>query len=134
MATRCLEEERSGPLRPSSTTAAGPTTQAAAPPAVGELLFAVLAAPGPPQLTILGHLKRNDKIRLASACTSLRQASLAWFPEVTVEMKRGKLDVALLAAWLERQQARLHLSTSQVIALKDGGGGWGGVRCRSGLG
>ncbi|KAL4852677.1 hypothetical protein ACK3TF_006244 [Chlorella vulgaris] len=110
------KEERSGPLRPSSTTAAGPTTQAAAPPAAGELLFAVLAAPGPPQLTILGHLKRNDKIRLASACTSLRQASLAWFPEVTVEMKRGKLDVALLAAWLERQQA---ISTLTALTQLD---------------
>jgi hypothetical protein len=29
--------------------------------AAGELALAVLATPGPPQLTILGHLKRNDK-------------------------------------------------------------------------
>jgi hypothetical protein len=43
-------------------------------------------------------------MRLGSTCTSLRQASLAWFPEVTVEVKRGKTDVASLAAWLERHQ------------------------------
>jgi hypothetical protein len=41
-------------------------------------------------------------MRLGSACTSLRQASLAWFPEVTVEVQLGKTDVASLAAWLER--------------------------------
>jgi hypothetical protein len=41
---------------------------------------------------------------LGSACTSLRQASLAWFPEVTVEVQPGETDLVSLAAWLERHQ------------------------------
>ncbi|KAI3434379.1 hypothetical protein D9Q98_002457 [Chlorella vulgaris] len=119
MASPWLEEERSGPLRPSGSTAAGPTTRAAAARAAGELALAVLAAPGPPQLTILSHLERNDKMRLGSACSSLRQASLAWFPEVTATLER-KSDVVSLAAWLERHQARLHLPNFQLPTLKDG--------------
>jgi len=40
---------------------------------------------------------------LGSTCTSLRRASLSWFPEVTVEVV-DNTDVASLAAWLERHQ------------------------------
>jgi hypothetical protein len=43
-------------------------------------------------------------VRLGSACTSLRQASLPWFPEVTVAVKLGWIHMASLAAWLERHQ------------------------------
>ncbi|KAI3434382.1 hypothetical protein D9Q98_002460 [Chlorella vulgaris] len=107
MASRCLEEERSGRQTRSSGIDSTPTKAAAA--GAGELALAVLAAPGPPQLTILGHLEQNDKVKLGSACTSLRQASLAWFPEVTVKVKVGRIDLAWLAAWLERHQARLHI-------------------------
>ncbi|KAL4853205.1 Receptor-like protein 50 [Chlorella vulgaris] len=113
-----LMEERSGPLRPSGSTAAGPTTRAAAARVTGELALAVLAPPGPPQQTILGHLEQDDKMRLGSACTSLRQASLAWFPEVTVEVQPGETDLVSLAAWLERHQARLHLQTDPADALQ----------------
>ncbi|KAI3431385.1 hypothetical protein D9Q98_004439 [Chlorella vulgaris] len=90
-----------------SGTFEGPTTQAAA-RAVDELALAVLAVPGPLQLAILDHLEEHDKMSLGSTCTSLRRASLSWFPEVTVEVV-GKTDVASLAAWLERHQACLHL-------------------------
>ncbi|KAI3432785.1 hypothetical protein D9Q98_010370 [Chlorella vulgaris] len=106
MASRCLEEERSG--RQTRSINARPTKAAAT--GAGALALAVLAPAGPPQLTVLGHLEQDDKMRLGSTCTSLRQASLAWFPEVTVEVKRGKTDVASLAAWLERHQACLHLN------------------------
>ncbi|KAI3426229.1 hypothetical protein D9Q98_008605 [Chlorella vulgaris] len=80
-------------------------------PATGdcELALAVLAVSGPPQLTILGHLEEEDMLRLACTCTSLRQASLAWFPEVTVGVVPGYTDAASLAAWLQRHQARVHL-------------------------
>jgi hypothetical protein len=63
-------------------------------------------------------LSCHRRLNLGAACTSLQQASLTWFPEVTVEMKRGKTDVASLAAWLERHQgekllpAVLHKSVS----------------------
>jgi hypothetical protein len=43
-------------------------------------------------------------MRLGSACTSLRLASQDWFPEVTATVQPYKLDVASLAAWLERHQ------------------------------
>ncbi|KAL4856014.1 E3 ubiquitin-protein ligase [Chlorella vulgaris] len=76
--------------------------------AAGELALAVLA-PGLPQLAIFGHLEQDDKLRLSATCTGLRQASLAWFPEVTVVVKPGKIDAASLAAWLERHQAQLNL-------------------------
>ncbi|KAL4855409.1 putative leucine-rich repeat receptor-like protein kinase [Chlorella vulgaris] len=115
MGSRSLEETRSGPLRPSGSTAAGPTNQAAAARAAGDLMLTVLAAPGPPQLTILGHVKQIEKMWLGSACTSLRQASLPWFPEVTVEVTADWIHVASLAAWLERHQARLHLQLRKDI-------------------
>jgi hypothetical protein len=44
------------------------------------------------------------RLNLGATCTSLRQASLAWFAEVTAVVQPGKTDVALLAAWLERHQ------------------------------
>ncbi|KAL4854744.1 RuBisCO large subunit-binding protein subunit alpha [Chlorella vulgaris] len=79
------------------------------------------------QLTILGHLERNDKMRLGSTCTSLRQASLAWIPEVTVILFPTKnhwhcqstTDVASLAAWLDRQQACLHLMAYDVNEFEE---------------
>ncbi|KAL4858212.1 Receptor-like protein 49 [Chlorella vulgaris] len=80
---------------------------------VGELALAVLAPAGPPQLVVLGHLEQKDKLNLGATCTSLGQASLAWFPEVTVEVKLGKPDVPSLAAWLERHQALLNLILRQ---------------------
>jgi hypothetical protein len=59
-------------------------------------------------------------MRLGSICTSLRQASLAWFPEVTVILFPTKnywhcqsmTDVASLAAWLDRQQGAEPLPTA----------------------
>ncbi|KAI3424374.1 hypothetical protein D9Q98_009927 [Chlorella vulgaris] len=104
MASRCLEEERDIPLKLGEGT-----EQAAAEWATGELALAVLAAPGPPQLAILGHLEQKDKLQLGATCTSLQQASLAWFPEVTVRVALGWINVAALAAWLARHQACLHL-------------------------
>ncbi|KAI3431410.1 hypothetical protein D9Q98_004463 [Chlorella vulgaris] len=86
--------------------------------AAGELALAVLAAPGPPQLAILGHLEEHDKMSLGSTCTSLRRASLSWFPEVTVEVVPGLTDVESLAAWLERHQACLHISEMLDISNK----------------
>ncbi|KAI3425924.1 hypothetical protein D9Q98_007896 [Chlorella vulgaris] len=80
---------------------------------VGKLALAVLAPAGPPQLAVLGHLEQKDKLNLGATCTSLGQASLAWFPEVTVEVKLGKPDVPSLAAWLERHQALLNLILQQ---------------------
>ncbi|KAL4852772.1 Leucine-rich repeat and death domain-containing protein 1 [Chlorella vulgaris] len=105
MASRFLDEDRNSPPR-----SAEGTEQAAAEWATGELALAVLAAPGPPQLAILGHLEQKDKLNLGATCTSLQQASLVWFPEVTAEVVLVKTDVASLAAWLERHQACLHLS------------------------
>ncbi|KAI3436673.1 hypothetical protein D9Q98_006089 [Chlorella vulgaris] len=49
------------------------------------------------------------RLNLGATCTSLQQASRAWFPEVTVKVKPGKTDVASLAAWLDRHQAALNL-------------------------
>ncbi|KAL4855745.1 Malignant fibrous histiocytoma-amplified sequence 1 [Chlorella vulgaris] len=72
-----------------------------------ELVLAVLSTPGPPQLTILGHLEQNDKLNLGATCTSLRLASLTWISEVTVEVNPDKPDVASLAAWLDRHQVQL---------------------------
>ncbi|KAL4852880.1 SEC12-like protein 2 [Chlorella vulgaris] len=91
-ASRCLEED--------STDATD---------AAGELALAVFAAAGPPQLTILGHLERDDKMSFGSSCAGLRLASQAWFSEVTVELQPGKIDVASLDAWLGRHQACLHI-------------------------
>ncbi|KAL4853197.1 LRR receptor-like serine/threonine-protein kinase GSO1 [Chlorella vulgaris] len=88
--------------------------------ATGELALAVLAPAGPPQLTILGHLQQNDKLNLGATCTSLQQASLAWFPQVTVEAKQGRTDVALLAAWLRRHRGETPLLTV-LSMLPDGG-------------
>ncbi|KAI3434385.1 hypothetical protein D9Q98_002463 [Chlorella vulgaris] len=107
------QEERSSPAISVAGTEQAPADTAAE-LAISELALAVLAAPGPPQLTILGHLEQHDKMRLGSACTSLRQASLAWFLEVTAEVVPGETDVASLAAWLERHQAYLHLSAHQI--------------------
>jgi hypothetical protein len=42
--------------------------------------------------------------RLGCSCTRLWQASLAWFPELTLEVRPGRTDVDSLAAWLERHQ------------------------------
>ncbi|KAI3434381.1 hypothetical protein D9Q98_002459 [Chlorella vulgaris] len=117
MASRCLEGERSGQETRSSGIDPTPT-KAAALGAAGELALAVLAVPGPQQLTILSHLERNDQMRLGAACTSLRQASLAWFPEVTLEVQPGETDVASLAAWLERHQACLHLLVDRDNVFK----------------
>ncbi|KAI3429609.1 hypothetical protein D9Q98_005695 [Chlorella vulgaris] len=91
---RRLEDDRSGPPMPN----VGPTARSAAARAAGELALAVLAPPG-------------DKLNLGATCTSLRHASLAWFPEVTVEMVPGKTDAASLAAWLQRYHAQLNLIT-----------------------
>ncbi|KAI3423966.1 hypothetical protein D9Q98_009800 [Chlorella vulgaris] len=74
-----------------------------------ELVLAVLSAPGPLQLTILGHLEQNDKLNLGATYTSLRLASLTWFSELTVEANPDKPDVASLAAWLDRHQVQLSL-------------------------
>ncbi|KAL4852788.1 Receptor-like protein 50 [Chlorella vulgaris] len=105
MASRCLEDERNSP--PGS--AEGTEQAAAAELATGELALAVLAAPGPPQLIILGQLEQEDKLNLGATCTSLQQASLVWFPEVTAEVALAWINVAALAAWLARHQACLHL-------------------------
>ncbi|KAI3425792.1 hypothetical protein D9Q98_007767 [Chlorella vulgaris] len=106
-----LQEECGGWQRRSSGTFQGATTRAAAAPrAAGELAVWVLATPGPLQLTILGHLEHDDKMGLGSTCTTLRQASLVWFPEVTlVADVPGQIDAASLAVWLQRHQACLHL-------------------------
>ncbi|KAI3429644.1 hypothetical protein D9Q98_005730 [Chlorella vulgaris] len=108
MASRCPEDERRAPPRPSGSTGAGPAARSTAAHAAGELALAVLAPAGPPQLTILGHLHQEDKMRLGSTCSSLRQASLTWFSEVFVHMF-VIIDVASLAAWLERHPAWLHV-------------------------
>jgi hypothetical protein len=52
------------------------------------------------------QLNRLDllQMRLGDTCTSLRQASLAWFPEVTATLWPDPTDVASLAAWLKRYQ------------------------------
>ncbi|KAI3434389.1 hypothetical protein D9Q98_002467 [Chlorella vulgaris] len=118
MASCCHEEDRGNPHSAIGGTelAAADTTAECA---NGKLALAVLATPGPPQQTILSHLEQDDKMRLASVCTSLRQASLAWFAEVNVKVVPNKTDVASLAAWLERHQARLHLQTDRDDATKD---------------
>ncbi|KAL4853698.1 Leucine-rich repeat-containing protein 40 [Chlorella vulgaris] len=108
MASRCLEEERDIPLKLGEGTKQAPATTAAE-RATDDLALAVLAVPGPPQLTILGQLEQEDKLNLGATCTSLQQASLVWFPEVTAEVAPGWTDVAALAAWLARHQACLHL-------------------------
>jgi hypothetical protein len=96
-----------------------------------ELLLAVLAAPGPRQLTILAiwgkgqvsyglaapcpvawaasnsDLKRRAlvlRLNPGATCTSLQQASLAWFPEVTAYVVLGESDASASAAWLARHQ------------------------------
>ncbi|KAL4855210.1 Anaphase-promoting complex subunit 8 [Chlorella vulgaris] len=115
MHSRRLEDDRSGPPMPN----VGPTARSAAARAAGELALAVLAPPGPPQLAVVGHLEQDDKLNLGATCTSLRHASLAWFPEVTVEMVPGKIDAASLAAWLERRQAQLNLITLEGFSGDD---------------
>jgi hypothetical protein len=55
-------------------------------------------------------------MRLGSTCTSLRQASQAWFPEVTVQVVPGNTNVASLAAWLERHQGETPLLTVHVTS------------------
>jgi hypothetical protein len=59
------------------------------------------------------------RLNLGATCTSLQQASLAWFPEVTVEGKQGRTDVALLAAWLRR-----HRGETPLLNVKLLDGGW----------
>ncbi|KAL4852797.1 Leucine-rich repeat protein [Chlorella vulgaris] len=108
MASRCLEEERDIPLKLGEGTEQAPAT-AAAERATDDLALAVLAPPGPPQLTILGQLEQEDKLNLGATCTSLQQASLVWFPEVAECMNLGETDVAALADWLARHHACLHL-------------------------
>jgi hypothetical protein len=60
-------------------------------------------------------------MKLGSACASLRQASLAWFPEVTAEVVPGETDVASLAAWLERHHGEmlLLLAALSEVALNE---------------
>ncbi|KAI3436884.1 hypothetical protein D9Q98_006292 [Chlorella vulgaris] len=116
MASRNLEEEeRSGRQARSSGINRAPTRAAAA----GAL--AVLTTPGLPLSTIFGNLEQDDKMRLGSTCTSLRQASQAWFPEVTVQVVPGNTNVASLAAWLERHQACLHVCDEDEDAVIDAG-------------
>jgi hypothetical protein len=57
-------------------------------------------------------------MRLGSTCSSLRQASLTWFSEVFVHML-VIIDVASLAAWLERHpgEASLLLAALCRVAL-----------------
>ncbi|KAI3434712.1 hypothetical protein D9Q98_002773 [Chlorella vulgaris] len=109
MASCGLLEERH---RPKSKGGANPSSRCGFPAATrraaGELALAVLA-PGLPQLAIFGHLEQDNKLRLSATCTGLRQASLAWFPQVTVFVRPGKIDAVSLAAWLERHQAQLDL-------------------------
>ncbi|KAI3426026.1 hypothetical protein D9Q98_007994 [Chlorella vulgaris] len=100
------EEPRNKQARSSGIQEATTSTTVAG---AGEFALAALATPGPPQLTIVGHLEPDDRMRLGSACTSLRLASRDWFPEVTAVVQPYKLDVASLAAWLERHQAQLNL-------------------------
>ncbi|KAI3424292.1 hypothetical protein D9Q98_009847 [Chlorella vulgaris] len=108
MASRCQEKERSARDIHSSGSSRRPTAHAA------ELALAVLAAAGPPQSIILGHLEPLVKRRLGSTCTSLRQASLAWFPEVAVRVTLGAINLSSLAAWLERHQTQLTLVLQQT--------------------
>ncbi|KAL4852940.1 Volume-regulated anion channel subunit [Chlorella vulgaris] len=116
MASRNLEEEeRSGRQARSSGINRAPTRAAAA----GAL--AVLTTPGLPLSTIFGTLEQDDKMRLGSTCTSLRQASQAWFPEVTVQVVPGNTNVASLAAWLERHQACLHVFDEDEDNVIDAG-------------
>ncbi|KAL4855184.1 Leucine-rich repeat and death domain-containing protein 1 [Chlorella vulgaris] len=118
MASRCPDDEWRAPPRPSGSTGAGFAARSTAARAAGELALAVLAFPGPPQLAVVGHLEQEDKMRLGSTCSSLRQASLAWFSEVFVDML-VIIDVASLAAWLERHQACLHLGDADPYILDE---------------
>jgi hypothetical protein len=44
---------------------------------------------------------------LGSTCTTLRLASLVWFPEVTlVADVPGQIDAASLAVWLQQHQGK----------------------------
>ncbi|KAI3434393.1 hypothetical protein D9Q98_002471 [Chlorella vulgaris] len=117
MASRCLEGDRGN-----AHAAMGGTDQAAADTtaecAISELALAVLVPASLLQMNIFSHLERSDKLNLGATCTSLLQASLAWFAEVTAVVQPGKTDVALLAAWLERHQARLHLRIDPGDALQ----------------
>ncbi|KAL4858346.1 hypothetical protein ACK3TF_001817 [Chlorella vulgaris] len=120
MAARCPQEERNGRHSCTNGTNRGLNTGAAATHAASELALGVLTAPGPPQLTILGQLERNDKMRLGSTCSSLRQATLSWFPVIVKHMVvPGKTDVASFAAWLERHQTVLHLSMYVSYGLEE---------------
>ncbi|KAL4859151.1 putative membrane protein YjcL [Chlorella vulgaris] len=68
--------------------------------------LALLNTPGLPQSNIISHLDIMDKLSLGATCTSLQQASLAWFLDVVnVTVKPGSSDVSALSAWLERRQA-----------------------------
>ncbi|KAI3424117.1 hypothetical protein D9Q98_009478 [Chlorella vulgaris] len=102
-----LQEERSRRQARSSGSNRAPTRAAAA--GAGELALEVLAAPGPPQRAIFGHLKQSDRMKLGSTCTNLRLASLAWFRHVTVTVQPYQTDMASLSAWLKRHQASVHV-------------------------
>jgi hypothetical protein len=67
---------------------------------------ACLPSYAPPAMATPQHMlcACDCRLRLACTCTSLRQASLAWFHEVTVEVVPGYTDAASLAAWLQRHQ------------------------------
>jgi hypothetical protein len=55
-------------------------------------------------------LPYHRRLRLSATCTGLRQASLAWFPQVTVFVRPGKIDAVSLAAWLERHQGEVSIA------------------------
>ncbi|KAL4858871.1 Gamma-glutamyl hydrolase A [Chlorella vulgaris] len=67
--------------------------------------LAVLTTPSPAQSNIVDHLQTEDKLNLGATCTSLQQASLAWFPDVVEVTVKPGTDVAALSSWLERHQA-----------------------------
>ncbi|KAI3424338.1 hypothetical protein D9Q98_009891 [Chlorella vulgaris] len=66
-----------------------------------------------PESALRGLITECGWLNLGATCTGLRQASLAWFPEVTVEVTHAKTDVTSLAAWLESHQAQLNLILDQ---------------------
>ncbi|KAL4425475.1 hypothetical protein ABPG75_009491 [Micractinium tetrahymenae] len=69
----------------------------------------LLSSPALAQDLIAAQLPQEDRLSLAATCTSLRHASLRWFPEISAEMGESKAAADSLAAWLRRYRARTPL-------------------------